>query len=331
MSICDFADELHNSLQATFPGITVLTKCYPHLIRAIVRRGKKQMKDPFNNDQVKADVRSLSEITSGVEFEHAVSLFLRHWQGAKKEHEFVAYFQEQYLGRHRSWYVGVNDPGLPTTNNALESHNRKLKEEGTQHKLTSIGVFLKKMSVLLQHYSVELCDQFPNFPTIPNQVWEDAQVWGKDYARFVVTKDGKWYCPTPSYMQWYQKNEDKNQLKTDLASYINNVNLIRGDSFKKYMKRRGNFITLQLLPQPVGEYIHFSCTCVAYFKKAVCEHVVGWGLVKKKFNLPVQKNLQLLQARKRNGGAPKKSGPCLNREAGVTRKKSRKGTRKSQK
>ena len=55
--------------------------------------------------------------------------------------EFLTYFQGQWLGGLNGWYEGVS-LFVPSTNNALESTNRVVKDESTMRERLPLGQFL---------------------------------------------------------------------------------------------------------------------------------------------------------------------------------------------
>lgn len=57
-------------------------------------------------------------------FDDASEVFLHKWSGIEKN--FCEYFEDQWLIKHRNWYLGAADY-TPCHNNALESSNRYLK------------------------------------------------------------------------------------------------------------------------------------------------------------------------------------------------------------
>jgi len=65
----------------------------------------------------------LQLIAVEAEFDHAFALLEKRWK--KREGEALTWFLKFWgTARKRRWFVGSTAPGLPNTNNSLESRNR---------------------------------------------------------------------------------------------------------------------------------------------------------------------------------------------------------------
>ena len=79
-------------------------------------------------------------------FKLASKLWLNKWKANEDAAvtSFVLHFEAQWLIDNSGWYQGIA-PGHPTTNNALESFNAKIKKYHTLRARLPMYLFLSKM------------------------------------------------------------------------------------------------------------------------------------------------------------------------------------------
>lgn len=68
--------------------------------------------------------------------------------------QFLVYFNEQWVDMNPGWYVGVA-PGVPCTNNALESTNNVIKREFTLRERLPLSDFLDLLLQIVKVWSEE--------------------------------------------------------------------------------------------------------------------------------------------------------------------------------
>ncbi|CAH2211747.1 jg19647, partial [Pararge aegeria aegeria] len=121
--VCDGAHHIQNAFHAVF-GVEPITRiCWS--------RTKKNMqkivaKIVTHNDQksVLEDIDSLHNASSPEVFHAAAQAFLTKW---KHETVLVQHIKEEWLNKNSNWFLGAA-PLSPSTNDALESFNRSIKE-----------------------------------------------------------------------------------------------------------------------------------------------------------------------------------------------------------
>jgi hypothetical protein len=96
----------------------------------------------FNFAKKRTDIYSLQLARNSQIFDKASKLFLLKWKNSNTQvDEFLTYFQGEWLGGLNGWYEGVS-LFVPSTNNALESTNRVVKDESTMRERLPLGQFL---------------------------------------------------------------------------------------------------------------------------------------------------------------------------------------------
>ena len=72
-------------------------------------------------------------------FDRASELFIQKWKDISGT--FIKYFKHEWIQKNPNWYEGEYS-NLPNTNNALESFNRKIKDEYTLRERLPLGRFI---------------------------------------------------------------------------------------------------------------------------------------------------------------------------------------------
>lgn len=92
--------------------------------------------------------------------------------------EFLLYFKNTWLGRNRSFYEGFA-PGVPSTNNALESFNGMLKKDVTDRELLCVGAFTVRLVAQMVTWSKDHSANFQASYTIPPILYQEAWRWAR--------------------------------------------------------------------------------------------------------------------------------------------------------
>jgi hypothetical protein len=100
--------------------------------------------DPANKEKIKQDIYVLQLSESNEIFNCAYELFKKKWKQVKNQivDQFMTYFDKIWILQRPGWYEGYA-PGVPGTNNALESTNEKVKSQATLRTKLSLGRFLE--------------------------------------------------------------------------------------------------------------------------------------------------------------------------------------------
>ncbi len=134
--IADCADAITNGFEVAFGPHYKRIFCYYHVKAAI----NKHLHSVNLNRRklIKLDITLLRQSPSQATFEIAAKLLISKWREA--EPKFIDYFEKQWILNKSSWYLGYAQKGIPTTNNALESTNRYIKETFTKRRKRLIGM-----------------------------------------------------------------------------------------------------------------------------------------------------------------------------------------------
>ncbi|GBP15963.1 hypothetical protein EVAR_12545_1 [Eumeta japonica] len=98
----------------------------------------ERIKNKELRDNILNDVDSLHSITDANIFDAASEAFVQKYED---EIEFVTYFRAQWLVQNSNWFLGAAS-NSPSTNNALESFNRVIKDSNTLRERFPLSRFL---------------------------------------------------------------------------------------------------------------------------------------------------------------------------------------------
>ena len=149
--VADAAEAITIGFKTAFGDEALLKRvmCWFHMKKAY--EGKDaQSKSPFKElpdelkDQLNTDIYLLHMSESPEMFERAYDLFVAKWRAIANAvvDKFLDYFNQQWFEKNSGWYEGFA-PGIPSTNNALESTNGVIKKDGTVRKRFSLANFLE--------------------------------------------------------------------------------------------------------------------------------------------------------------------------------------------
>ena len=156
--------------------------CFFHLKKNI-KAHKKEIIETAESTTDEADreyavfVRDVDEVANltfeGIS-EHLDALLHQNWESALPR---AAQLLEGYSGRRLgNWKRAQVPPMVPLTNNALESFNRRVKEDGTDYKLHDISSAIGLLVQFAESKSKTSARLFKESLTITKRMWKAASV-----------------------------------------------------------------------------------------------------------------------------------------------------------
>lgn len=283
--ICDAAQSIKNAFSDVFGEEPTIRMCWAH---AKINIQKKVEKFVPKKEQksVLRDVDALHNAASLEVFNAASQAFLEKW---KTQTTFVKYMEEEWFRKNRNWFLSAA-PMSPSTNNALESFNRNIKDHNTLRERFPLSRFLSVATDMVAQWSL-VNSSLPEAPTIELRQWTEAYVWAKKSINIkIVASD-------PTKKVYLICNENA----TDL-NYSD-----RWQTFNEYKKQS---VAFQKTTLPNFDWQKGSCDCPEFFNRYVCKHVLGLAIRLKLTTPPLEaKMIPIGQKRKR--GRPTKSKPAL--------------------
>ena len=133
--------------------------CWFHVVKAFEDHESFISIPSPHRQNIKQDICSLQLSENEELFNSAYILFKQKWMKVNSNKipvkRFFDYFEAEWIQKHPGWYEGYA-PGVPSTNNALESTNRVIKDEGTYRVKLSLGRFLEVVKTnIVERWSKE--------------------------------------------------------------------------------------------------------------------------------------------------------------------------------
>lgn len=319
--MADCAFEIRNGFLSTFPDGTVIN-CNFHVQKNIEKRAKKDVKDEKKRKQVLSDIKTLQLSQSKEVFDEASKLLINEWK--EKTPEFIKYFEENYILQRSNWYEGIAMLS-PSTNNALESTNGKIKLLFTNKRRVTMQEMKNISATMIQNWSQDLANEkpFEEKVSFTDQEITAAYIWMKQKDTKVLKEPDQIEdtegseSSTTSY--WVAAKGEKD-LKSRMIRDIKDLNFNTFDEFKQKNFRAHKVI----IHRPIEEPAAFGlCTCKDFFKNFKCVHVLGIAIRMKDFEVSPdlkQKAKQQFESsvplpgKKRKAGRPKNATPALQRD-----------------
>lgn len=231
----------------------------------------------------------------------AAKLFLHKWKAVSPQ--LVEYFEKEWLLQNRNWYEGFRVK-TPSTNNALESYNKCIKDEHTLRERLEFSQFRVVLFDMVKQWSIEYTSNLNSInidtPSMNLNLWTAGYNFAKSNTKI-------------------KQNRTANQIVYTIpVGNISDDDLTCDDStkWKKFadFKRSLDIVhTTFDYPVTANNWAHGFCDCSDGFKKYLCEHMVGIVLRLKVISAPAEaKAIPLGQKRKR--GRPAKAKKALERQ-----------------
>ena len=304
--VSDAADAIKNGFKNVFGNSFDHVMCWAHAKRKIENR-LSQVNDKDKAKEILQDIELLQLSNSRSLFELGTTLFMKKWKLNNKEKnqsisDFLQYFDDEWLSLNSGWYEGIQ-LYVPSTNNALESTNRTIKDDGTFRERHVLSRFLTISSDIVRNWSIDRDTSLTNVkhfatePTISLALWTSSYQWAKMNKSVICINNESskvYYIPARDSDSIPQK--DLNQYKKQRFTTFN--------QFKK------SFDIWCLEIEHDLSWRKAKCNCPAFLKNYICKHVVGMGIRLKHCKPPsAAKTVPIGEKRKR--GRPAKAKMAL--------------------
>ncbi|CAF1108888.1 unnamed protein product, partial [Brachionus calyciflorus] len=179
--IADGAEAITNSFISAFgyQNINEFLRimCWAHVHRAVDSHTK--LIDELNKPKIRDDINLLQISPNREYFNFAYELFKKKWSNKSSVIDsFLKYFESTWsYFRNSGWYEGIAE-NIPSTDNALESRNGKIKLIHTLRKRLSVNVYLTNAVNMLRHWSLDTFSEKPFISTeISEGSWKLASIY----------------------------------------------------------------------------------------------------------------------------------------------------------
>lgn len=292
--ICDASGAIHNGAQFVFGTELTIIMCWAHVRRNVSKKVEKFFKNSKRQLEVMHDLDHLQIAKSKEVFDKAAQFFIDKWKEANSE--FCDYFEKEWLKKNRLWYEGVQNH-VPSTNNALESANKVIKDRHTVRELFDLSRFRQVLFQMINEWSMLYTYGQKEFFTNPNvdlKLWTEAYNWARQNVNI------------------HSSNEQDHVIyKVETMNNIIIVDPHEWRSFKDFLTNHFASCSVSF-PSPVTKdnWLEGVCDCSHFFKSYICMHVVGIALRLRLVYAPDEcKTIPI--GRKRKRGRPALAKPAL--------------------
>lgn len=158
--------------------------------KCIDKRLKQCIHDTVKQNTFLSDLATLQLSHSPQIFEFASKLFVTKWRS--ESNELVTHFENEWLRQNPNWYEGYAIR-VPSTNNALESFNRLVKDEQTLRERMDLSQFRIIICQMVRKWSIEYYSGLNKIndvePKIDLKLWTDDYNWAKSGVDMQVTRE----------------------------------------------------------------------------------------------------------------------------------------------
>ncbi|GLV45292.1 uncharacterized protein CBL_05392 [Carabus blaptoides fortunei] len=191
--VCDAAESIQNAFLEVFGDNVLVRICWAHVKKNIQARVERIINKQLRID-ILADVDALHSITRPNIFNAASEAFLQKY---KDQTEFVDYFKEHWLIENRNWFLGAA-ANSPSTNNALASFNKLIKDSNILRERFPLSRFLAVATEMVNQWSMKYTtnpedNTVAKVRSISLKDWTDSYQWAKNTKEVSVLRNDDAY------------------------------------------------------------------------------------------------------------------------------------------
>jgi hypothetical protein len=310
--IADNAEAITNGFIAAY-GTNEFKRvnCWAHVHRKIRERSSSIANKDLREKVIK-QIECLQLSPTPEIFEKASELLIEMYSQNEDAKVFMEYFNDQWLSYDPNWYEGYS-LGTPSHNNALESTNRYIKDNGLDRNRLAIIQFLNQCEAsVVKKWSIDRNStvninhkQYENEPQIELSDWTDAFKWDA-LRKDVVKINDKSFTRSALGGSRLTKKE-----VIDHFSIINALNFTNFDQMMDLVNM------IWVIKINTDNWKLSTCTCPVNLKNYKCKHVIAISVRVGLTQYPPGAMALPLQQR-RHRGRPAASKPALIRQPNET-------------
>lgn len=273
-----------NAFKEVFGSNKLILMCSAQMKKATKFKVDKLIPKAYR-DEILHDVDMLQLSQTPNIFEKASQFFLAKY---KMYEEFVEYFKQQWLIMHPNWYEGAAPLKTPSTDNALETFYRSLKNEKSLRERLPLEMFMKLLFDWIKSWG-EAYTSGENIvcttQCVNTSLLTEGYQWLYSNKRTIKNIDGSVMVPAGD--------------QADLADW-NKIN--QWESFDEF--KQNAFLGWTTVVPEGGNWINGSCTCPGYYKEFLCKHIVGIAMRHKYLAVPIDAKIVPTSSQRKRGRPP---------------------------
>ena len=307
--VADASAAITNGFINVFNVIEKRIMCWFHVTKNMDSH-LNTIKDKQNKAQLRLDIEFIQLLKNEEIFDAAIQLFIKKWKSKKCLfiNNFVDYFINEWFKSNKGWFEGFAI-GYPSSNNALEATNGKIKSLYTFRERLPVGEFLSVLEKDIIHQlsrernvddtiTAQNAKSFAKTPLINLSLWTSTYNWIKEDRELIVMKNNKGekihFIESSSFNDNF---EDFN--KEFIKKILHNQQTVNWSDFDIMKNEQLSFWECDFINESEN-WINTKCSCPACLKNYICKHIVGLAARYKLCSIPLEaKNIPLGQKRKR--------------------------------
>lgn len=218
------------------------------------------LRDAVKQSKFLFDPDKLQLAKSNVIFDAAVKLFMEKWR--QESEDLIEYFESQWVQQNRNWFEGFRKH-TPSTNNALESFNRLIKDEHTLRERMDLGKFRVALFEMVKTWSLHYATGIKviaEAPEVTLVLWTEGYNWAKSNIKITSRRHGS----TIVY-------------RSSTADTVHDS--INWQCFDNFKDVAFNFYDTSFnYPVSRENWLSAECDCGEFFKLYMCRHIIGIAL-----------------------------------------------------
>lgn len=288
--VSDAAGAIRNGFVNVFGADCTLIMCYYHVKANLITRTKHLPEDA--KKELFGDIESLYFCWSTDMFDKASLLFQNKWE--PRQPELVKYMRGQWLSTHKNWFKGFGR--IPSTDNALESFNGRIKGRVSYHLRMPLNEYLGKLAGAVSKWSTKA--DLKKL-TIDLSLWTKAVQWAT--ADVKTKKKDVPGCGT------------EHLIPAKMRPYPRADKIFRAQSWVSWNHFQERASVLYSLFLPLDGWEMGTCTCRYYLSHFMCKHIVGLAIKNELVVAPLEAS-QIPIGNTRKRGRPRKVKSALQRD-----------------
>lgn len=172
----DAAPAIHNGFSQVFDNSEILM-CWAHVRINVVKQTSLLSNKKIKNE-IMADLNLVQLSPDNETFKKSFELFCKKYVA---EERFLKYIKKEWIDKNGKWYEGASW-FMPSTNNALESSNRIIKDQHTLRERLPVSKFKVVLAEMVAGWSISYKNNlkiFKKIPTIDLPLWTSILSVGK--------------------------------------------------------------------------------------------------------------------------------------------------------
>lgn len=301
--IADGADAITNGFMIAFGYEKHDFKrvmCWAHVVRNIDKRIYVITDEVYRNS-IKQDIKELQKSYCVELFTLGYELLEKKWLSTKSGEckTFFEYFRKEWINSTNSgWYEGLTQgEHTPSTDNALESINGKIKSIHTLRERLAVNSYLRNAYEMLRNWSKDSLTerQFSTSYNVSAKTWGMADDFLRSpesiLKRFGGKKSNVFILTTKAFNHFIN------------SDYINkNYAKIKDLNFDLLMEYRAN---IKIIDFNTENWATSKCSCWFYLKNYHCYHLISIAVNLNLATIPMRYIKSAIEPKKKAGRSDK--------------------------